>query len=618
MTRGENGASGSPPNRRVVGPFAGRSTSTPKVPSAAATSKAKSQPRCDGHIESPRPGTPVARESFGVVGWGLFMDGVLSRVDILLDGSIAGQARIGLARPDIRAIPRMAKVPAAAVCGFEWTPDPSLLPQGADEVRVGARLTSTSGATFDLSIPEEVRLAPALPPYEETTGCADRLSRRTEDIARQRSRPREGNMRVVAFTHRLDHGGAQRYFFEQVRYLMRDPKVSCTVVSSQDGVWRRRLETIGADVHLAQYPVDGILEYESAVAKLSAWASHHSFDAVFVNTLNAFIGADLGDRLGLPVAWAIHESLSLPVWWAVDQRQRGHPYVHTRLEHSLSRASALIFAADATKRLFVPYASQERMVTAPYGLELDDIDNFRQRFDRGRRERRRSDFPRDSFLLLCLGTVIPRKAQAVLIQAFGQVAAEHPLAHLILVGDEGGSYSGGINDFLVRANLGSRCTLLPVTSDAYTWHELADAFVLSSDIESSPIAILEAMAFETPVLASKVFGVPELLTDGRDGYLCEPNDVGDLASALDRVLTLDADERRRVALAGAERVRVRHDPERYARSFRRLLDDLVGDPTATPAWEAEPAAPASRWPEGRRARARRELGLDPALDTQAA
>jgi len=101
------------------------------------------------------------------------------------------------------------------------------------------------------------------------------------------------------------------------------------------------------------------------------------------------------------------------------------------------------------------------------------------------------------------------------------------------------------------------------------------------------------MAFETPVIASRVFGVPELIEDGRNGYLCEPNDVIDLARCLDRVLSARPEERRRVAQAGASRVRRRHDPDRYARSLRRLLQQLVQDADATPSWEDEPPSPSA-------------------------
>ena len=55
-----------------------------------------------------------------------------------------------------------------------------------------------------------------------------------------------------------------------------------------------------------------------------------------------------------------------------------------------------------------------------------------------------------------------------------------------------------------------------------------------------PRVILEAMAFGTPVVSTRVFGVPELIEHGHTGYLCEMRDLDDLARTLDRVLAADA------------------------------------------------------------------------------
>jgi glycosyltransferase involved in cell wall biosynthesis len=115
---------------------------------------------------------------------------------------------------------------------------------------------------------------------------------------------------------------------------------------------------------------------------------------------------------------------------------------------------------------------------------------------------------------------------------------------------------------------------VPATADAYAWHLMSDIHVLASEIESSPLSAIEAMGFERPVLLSRVFGVPELIDEGRTGFMFEPNDLGALASALDRVLSMDADELRAVARAGAEHVRERHEPSRYSQRLAALLQSL--------------------------------------------
>jgi glycosyltransferase involved in cell wall biosynthesis len=96
-----------------------------------------------------------------------------------------------------------------------------------------------------------------------------------------------------------------------------------------------------------------------------------------------------------------------------------------------------------------------------------------------------------------------------------------------------------------------------------------------------------------------VFGVPELIDDGRTGYLCETRDLADLARTLDRALAADASELRAVGAAASEHVRRRHDPDAYAAVILRLLRGLVAEPEALPREVMRPPAPASPTPEAR-------------------
>jgi glycosyltransferase involved in cell wall biosynthesis len=120
------------------------------------------------------------------------------------------------------------------------------------------------------------------------------------------------------------------------------------------------------------------------------------------------------------------------------------------------------------------------------------------------------------------------------------------------------------------------------------WHGAADVLVCASDLESLPRVVLEAMAFETPVLASRVFGLPEVIEDGRTGWLCEARDVASLTAALDRVLGTPVAQRAEVGRAASRSVRQRHDPDAYVERLVALLEGLAADPGADPAALIEP------------------------------
>jgi len=90
------------------------------------------------------------------------------------------------------------------------------------------------------------------------------------------------------------------------------------------------------------------------------------------------------------------------------------------------------------------------------------------------------------------------------------------------------------------------------------------------------------MAFEVPVLAASVFGLPELIDDDLNGLLCAPRDVGALVEGLRRLLSMTPERRESIGRAGAKRVRERHDASIYAGVYRTLLRGLLANPTAMP------------------------------------
>jgi glycosyltransferase involved in cell wall biosynthesis len=102
-----------------------------------------------------------------------------------------------------------------------------------------------------------------------------------------------------------------------------------------------------------------------------------------------------------------------------------------------------------------------------------------------------------------------------------------------------------------------------------------DVFVLPSANEGTPVTAIEALASGCPVVATRVGGVPDVVRDGKDGFLVEPGDVMGLAERLVR-LAADPGLRDRLGEAGRERVVPRYRVERLIGDvdglYRRLLE----------------------------------------------
>jgi teichuronic acid biosynthesis glycosyltransferase TuaC len=144
-------------------------------------------------------------------------------------------------------------------------------------------------------------------------------------------------------------------------------------------------------------------------------------------------------------------------------------------------------------------------------------------------------------LLLCVANLLAEKGQHVLIEAFARMQATAPEPWLVLIGSDPSPlrvYRRRLERLIARHHLGQRIRLLgSVDQDALRhWYHAADVLVLPTFREGSPNVVREALACGTPVVGSRVGGVPELIASEEMGLLVEPGDVDGLARRLDEAL----------------------------------------------------------------------------------
>jgi glycosyltransferase involved in cell wall biosynthesis len=380
-------------------------------------------------------------------------------------------------------------------------------------------------------------------------------------------------LRPLVVTHSLDLGGAQLYLLDLLRGMHNQAPFNCTVLTMADGPLRAPLEDLGFRVHVTTpMPLGDATRYAGRVEELAAWAKPGVFDLVLVNTTVAFHGVELASALGIPAVWAIHESYSPSMLWALIGDL--DPEVRRRAEEALHETAAALFEADATRRLYEAAVGAERCVTLPYGVDFAAIDAERSRFDRTAARRRRG-VPDDAQVVLCVGTIEPRKAQVPLVQAFGLIAERHPRARLVLIGARDDAYTRALEDYVATCSFRSRVEILPVLPDLGPWYGLSDLFVCASDVESLPRSVLESMAWGTPVVAADVFGLPELIEDGETGWLFPTRDVRAMADAIDRALGESEDELQRIATAAQQLVHERHALGSYVSACRELFKQVA-------------------------------------------
>jgi glycosyltransferase involved in cell wall biosynthesis len=168
---------------------------------------------------------------------------------------------------------------------------------------------------------------------------------------------------------------------------------------------------------------------------------------------------------------------------------------------------------------------------------LNGIDHTRFHRDRSRATqiRQRLGIADDDVVIGAVGRLETEKRFDLLIDAFASLRTAQPRLRLLIVGE--GSLRSLLEAQVERLGLGGVCRLLGQRSDIVDLHHAFNMFVQSSANEGAPNAVLEAMALETPVVATAVGGTAQLVRDGIDGLLVTAGKIGALADAINRVLT---------------------------------------------------------------------------------
>lgn len=249
-------------------------------------------------------------------------------------------------------------------------------------------------------------------------------------------------------------------------------------------------------------------------------------------------------------------------WTGHSARER---YIYYPADKRLLARFPMVLAVsgEIRRELISRGAEPDRVRTLLNGI---DPDAFRRRRDDEPAARARYGLPSDAFVLGAVGRLEPQKRFDLLIAAFAELSRRYPRLQLLIAGE--GSQRDALEKQIATLGIAARCRLAGQQADITGFHHALDLFVQSSDYEGTPNVVLEAMALETPVVATDVGGTRELCEDGLHGRIVPPGDASALAAAIQPLIE-DAAQRR--ALAEAARRHVEHDLS-FARRVRALDD----------------------------------------------
>ena len=177
--------------------------------------------------------------------------------------------------------------------------------------------------------------------------------------------------------------------------------------------------------------------------------------------------------------------------------------------------------------------------------------------------------------ILYIGRVDPEKSLDVLMNAFIKVQEKVENAQLVIVGD--GTMRPKLEKMAEKAGISDKVVFTGrvIGKDLPQLYRTGDVFAITSKTETQSIVLLEAMATGLPAVAVKAAAIPELVHNGKNGYLCEADDVDAVAKSLICILQ-DKNLRETMSEKSLELIK-KHDISytltRIEEIYHRVLDE---------------------------------------------
>jgi glycosyltransferase involved in cell wall biosynthesis len=245
------------------------------------------------------------------------------------------------------------------------------------------------------------------------------------------------------------------------------------------------------------------------------------------------------------------------------------------LERMLARITDALVAVSPEVRdelvaLGIAPASKFRVIRL--GIALD---TRIQADEAARAETRRvMGIPDGRFVVGWIGRMTGVKRTDVLLHGFRTLREDGIDAVLCMVGD--GPDRESVEQLADELGIVRDCLFTGYQEDVGPFFAAFDVFVLTSGNEGTPVTAIEALAAGCPVVATRVGGVPDVVTDGEDGFLVSPAAVDELAGRL-ADLARDPDLRARMGASGRARMRTRYAVDRLIDDTDRLYRELLAE-----------------------------------------
>lgn len=339
-------------------------------------------------------------------------------------------------------------------------------------------------------------------------------------------------LRIIHSEAATNFGGQEHRIFKEM-IAMREAGHHLEAICQPRALLAARLENEGFVVHKME--MDGHFNLICAVNKMRKILKQGRFDVLNTHSRRDTILAATAGRLAKTPLIVRTRHLANPINSLLSYTWLPH-CVTTDSQFVRHQLIAKGVAPDRVDNIYTPVFQPPTVRPSTLRQELGLSD--------------------DSVIVGCVAVMRANKGHRELIRAMQPLFAERPKLHLVMIGS-GEPVFQEVSRLVESLDLTSRVHLMGRRDDAANLMSGFDIFCLATRLEASGMVFLEAASARVPVIGTAVGGVPEMLEDGRTGFLVQLDDEQGLRDALVKLID-NPSLRKQMGQAGYDRIW--HDP----------------------------------------------------------
>jgi len=258
------------------------------------------------------------------------------------------------------------------------------------------------------------------------------------------------------------------------------------------------------------------------IFRLKKFIKNRKIDLIITNTVKELRLCSIASKLAGRCKVIARQGIDFPL-----KNKLRYRFTYNKL------ADAIVANSEATKKTILknaPWLNPEKIKIIYNGV---DTENYS--FEKTKDFRKEFGYTQDDFIIGFVGRLSVQKGVKYMLEAFKIVSEKYDNAKLLIVGK--GELENSVKEFVDENNLNDKIILAGFRENIPDLMRTIDVLLLPSLWEGFGIVLIEAMAAGKPCVATNISSIPEIVSDGVNGFLAPPENSEELANALIKLIS---------------------------------------------------------------------------------